>query len=330
MNLLPIYHLDIPNFLLALSETPPMQRIAKVGMNCGCEYTNFPRFRKLQKYDRRIHSLGVSLIVWHFTGNEKEAIAALFHDIATPVFAHSIDFLRGDYLLQESTEAGTEEILRNSLEIRKILNKLKISINDVRNYHCYPIADNDSPRLSADRLEYTLGNLVNFGFRSEAEVQRYYLMVQVSENEDGIPELCFPDLSSAKAFAMDAMQCARIYVADEDRYTMQRVSEVIALALMRGVLLDEDLYTTEAEVINKLLSNRETAIAWNAFRALSQMATKENPAATEAWRVVYAKRRYIDPYVAKRGRLSCLDAEFAFEKKKFLSQDQNRPIAGIP
>ena len=35
-------------------------------------------------------------------------VAALLHDIATPVFAHVIDFLNNDYEKQESTEAETK------------------------------------------------------------------------------------------------------------------------------------------------------------------------------------------------------------------------------
>ena len=334
MNLLPLYHPEIPAFLAALADTPPMRRVAEVGMNCGCEYTSFPRFSNLQKYDRRVHSLGAALIVWHFTGSAEQAAATLFHDVATPVFAHSIDFLRGDYLTQESTEAGTGEILRGCPEITGLLGQIGLSADGVADYHRYPIADNDPPRLSADRLEYTLGNLVNFGFRTEADVRRHYGAVCVGENEEGAPELCFWDLPAAKRFAMDAMKCARIYVADEDRYAMQRAAEVIALAFSRGVLSEEDLYTTEPEVIAKLLSDElsdeGTAAAWRAFRALSKMAEPGDPAAQGAWRVIPAKRRHIDPFVRDRGRLSRLDAEFAEEKRRFLMLDQTRPIAGIP
>ena len=44
MNYHSIYRTEIPEFLKALCDTPPMLRLKKVGMNCGCEYTAFPRF----------------------------------------------------------------------------------------------------------------------------------------------------------------------------------------------------------------------------------------------------------------------------------------------
>lgn len=92
-------------------------RLRDVGMNCGCEYTAFPRFVKIGPYSRYDHSLGVALIVWHFTKRKEQTLAGLFHDLATPVFAHVVDFLNGDHLRQESTEAGTRECIAGSPEL---------------------------------------------------------------------------------------------------------------------------------------------------------------------------------------------------------------------
>ncbi len=104
------------------------------------------------------HSVAVALIVWHFTHDKKQTLSGLFHDIATPVFKHSIDFLNGDYMNQESTEDLTTEIIKNSKEIMALLKRDNIKLDSVNNYHIYPIADNDTPKLSADRLEYSMSN----------------------------------------------------------------------------------------------------------------------------------------------------------------------------
>ena len=102
-----------------------------VGMNCGCEYTSFSRFEGLDAYSRYDHSLGVALIIWHFTHDIAQSVAGLFHDVATPVFAHVVDFLRGDYLQQESTEDGTTEIIMHSDEILKRLGEYGIKTDSV-------------------------------------------------------------------------------------------------------------------------------------------------------------------------------------------------------
>ena len=66
-TLLPLYD-PAPSPLLAeLLDTPPLRRLADVGMNCGCEYTAFPPFARTLPYSRRDHSAGAARIVWHLS-----------------------------------------------------------------------------------------------------------------------------------------------------------------------------------------------------------------------------------------------------------------------
>ena len=101
MNIHHIYSADIPEFIQEITQTPAMIRLDDIGMNCGCEYTSFPLFAGLEKYSRYYHSIGVALIVWHFTHDIKQSTAGLLHDISSPAFAHVIDFMHGDYLTQD-------------------------------------------------------------------------------------------------------------------------------------------------------------------------------------------------------------------------------------
>ncbi len=61
-------------------------------------------------------------------------------------------------MTQESTESLTTEIIKNSEKIMKLLKRDNIEIEEICDYHIYPIVDNDTPKLSADRLEYSLSN----------------------------------------------------------------------------------------------------------------------------------------------------------------------------
>ena len=114
----------LPEELLAFAETAPMQRLLDVGMHCGCEYTACLLYKGKPAYSRYLHSLGAAAIVWHFTKDEAQSLSALFHDIATPVFAHVVDFLNGDHLAQESTEAPTHDILTNDAKLQAGLRAL--------------------------------------------------------------------------------------------------------------------------------------------------------------------------------------------------------------
>ena len=312
----------IPPFMRPFLNAPEMTRLRGVGMNCGCEYTSFPLFKGLPPYSRYRHSLGAALIVWRFTGDRRQSLAALFHDIATPVFAHVVDFLRGDHLRQEATEDGTEEILRRSAAITAALGDLKLTVEDVKDYHLYPVADNPSPRLSADRLEYTLGNLTGYGFASYEKARAFYEDLTVTENECGQPEIAFRHRDTAQAFAFGALRCSKVYVSPEDRYAMQRLSEILGAALEAGVLTEEDLYRTEADVIRLLKADPAAGAVWERFTKLSEMICDDSAPAKER-RVVPAKKRCIDPLVEGMGRVSALDDTFKREMDLFLAEPQD-------
>ncbi|NLO47066.1 MAG: hypothetical protein GX111_01905 [Clostridiales bacterium] len=271
MQLWPIYHDNIPQFIYDFASTDAMLRLKSVGMNCGVEYTKFPDFTACEPYSRYDHSVGVALIIWHFTQDKKQAIAGLLHDISTPVFAHVVDFLNDDYINQVSTESKTKELILESTQIMKLLGEHHLTLDDVCDYHQYPIADNDSPQLSADRLEYTLGNMVNFKFKTRQEAAEYYNDLTIIPNETGISEISFCSKELAFDFTQAALLNSRVYVSDEDRYAMQFLADILRIALADNILSENDLYTTEPEVVNKIASYAQTASLWEKFCVLSQM-----------------------------------------------------------
>lgn len=171
---------DFPKWLIEYIETPEMQRLEKISQACGTDYTKLYKHEKF--YNILEHSVGCALIVWNFTRDKKQTLSALFHDIATPTFKHCIDFLNGDYENQESTEDLTTDIIKNSKEIISLLKRDNIKLEEVNDYHIYPIADNDSPRLSSDRLEYTFQNglKMNYGIKfSLDDIRLFYQNLEV-------------------------------------------------------------------------------------------------------------------------------------------------------
>lgn len=93
---------------------------------------------------------------------------------------------------QESTEDLTGEIIKNSKEIMKLLKRDKINTTEVDNYHLYPIADNDTPKLSADRLEYSLSNaLFTYRLLNKNSIKEIYNDIEIQKNEKDEIELGF-------------------------------------------------------------------------------------------------------------------------------------------
>lgn len=327
MDFLSVYHEDIPDFLLVCAQTPAMQRLREVGMSCGCEYTGFPRFCNAGAYSRYEHSLGVALIVWHFTHDPAQALAGLFHDISAPVFAHVIDFLKGDSLRQEATEVGTMSAIAQSPEICAILKELGLTAADVGDYHRYPIADNPSPMLSADRLEYSLQDGISYGFLDSDTAAACCWDLTVITNASGAPELAFRTEALAMQFAMAALTCGRVYASVEDRYAMQLLSELIQSAMESRVLCEDDLHTTEAAVIQKLTQNPDTQRQWQAYCALSSIRVSDAPLVDGLWRKIATKKRYINPLTVHSGRVGEFSLGFREALADFLAEPQDNWVS---
>lgn len=317
--LLQLYSPDAPALLSEAVKAEEMVRLDDVGMDCGCEYTSFPRWQGIGKASRLSHSLGVARIVWHFTADEAQSMAGLLHDIATPVFAHVADFMNQDYERQESTEQATGRIIRRSAQIGEVLRRSGLTVDQVADHHRYPVCDNDTPRLSADRLEYTLKNLFRYLDVPQPAIRAMYDDLAVLADEQGVPEIGFRHAETAVEFTLQALQASRIYVADEDRCSMELLARLLKQAIADGVLDTADLYTTESAVIARLKRDPETAARWAAYRRLSHLKTSPQP--HPGWIRVPAKKRYIDPLVQGLGRCSRFSPEVDRQIRDFLALD---------
>lgn len=318
-----IYHGEIPDFVMQLANTPAMLRLKDIGMHCGCEYTQFPQYAQTPPYSRWVHSVGVALIVWHFTQDAAQTTAALLHDIASPIFAHVVDFLNGDHLGQESTEDGTASIISLSAEITSLLDALGLTQAQVADYHQYPVADNDSPHLSADRLEYTLGNTLCHGRAGLNEIRAVYADLIVADDGEGRPEIQFRSEACAQQFCRWSLANSRVYVCDEDRFSMQALADLLRDGLDRGVIAREDLHTTEQEVIQKLRSDATLATRWEQFTRYARIIRSAERPESGYWVKLDSKRRCIDPLVASRGRMTALCPEYQTALQSFRTEKYN-------
>lgn len=325
-----IYTNKTPVLLAELANTPEMKRLTDIGMHCGCDYTNLPIYHQVRcHYTRYMHSIGVANIVWHFTQDIKQAVAGLLHDISTPAFAHTIDFLNGDHLNQESTEEKTLHFIENSKEIMALLKKHAIKVEDVCDYQKYPIADNNTPMLSADRLEYTLGNGYIIYNEDLSEIQDIYNNLTVTKNENHIDELCFKSQATAKKFVDISLRNSYLYVTDEERLVMQYLADIIQLAISTSVLLFDDLFTTESNVISKLKRSNKTSKLWDTYTKISAVSTTDNRKSDVYCVNIPAKKRYIDPLVLTETspkRISSIDNATKNKIDEFLNLDFDKWI----
>lgn len=295
-----------------------------ISITCGTIYSNL--FESDFFFSSLDHSIAVALIIWHFTHSKEQTLSGLFHDIATPVFKHCVDFLNGDYMSQESTEDLTTDIIKNSKEIMELLKRDNIDLSEVDNYHLYPIADNDTPKLSSDRLEYSLSNaLFTYRLLDAEKIKEIYYDIEVQKNKENEIELGFKTKSIARNFVKITSKLSIIYREDRTRYSMQLIADIIKALNNDGKISKKDLYTLKESEVIELIENSKYKEIFDVWKKAKKIkVSKEEP--SNVYYVHHgAKVRYIDPlFNGKRISKSCKIAKNMIDKN--LSYDMSNYV----
>ena len=244
----------VPRFLNKYLNVPSLLRLKNIGYFCGMDYASKEVYDFKELISRYDHSLSVALLTWKFTHDKRATIAALFHDVATPCFAHVIDYMNKDYRNQESTEEYTEEIIKNDLELKRCLRIDKIKYSEICNFKEFSIVDNKRPKLCADRFDGIILTGYNWTKSMELDdILRFTDNLCVYKNEDNELELGFKD----KDIAIDVLKISdeidEICHSSEDNFMMELLANITRISINDKIIDYKDLYyITEVELFDKI------------------------------------------------------------------------------
>jgi len=287
---------NFPEWLIDYINTSEMLKQQYISVTCGTIYSDL--FLGNYFFSSLEHGIAVALIIWHFTHDKKQTLAGLFHDIATPVFKHCIDFLDGDYMMQESTEDLTRKIILDSNEIMNLLKRDNILLEEVDDYHKYPIADNDTPKLSADRLEYSLSNaLFTYNLLDLDEIKEIYDDIVVGYDENNLDELSFKTKKVARKFVKVTSKLSIIYREDKTRYSMQFLADIIKGLCEDNKITREDLYKLKESEVIKIIENSKYKDVYNIWKRCKKVKVSTLKPEDVYYVKCVVKVRYINPLV---------------------------------
>ena len=300
---------EFPNFLKKYIELPIMQRLSGIGLLCGTDWTSLYKNRFF--YSRLDHSVGVALIIWNFTKDKTQTIAGLLHDVSTTVFSHVSDFRKGDALTQTSTEEPTTKMILSDSALCKLMESDGIEPKDVVDYHIYPIADNEIPALSADRLEYMYpSGLALDGSWTLEEIAKTYNNLTILKNEENKDELGFKTIEMAELYCKKFCMIGHILQLNENKLCLQLLSQIMSKAVELNVLQEEDFMTlSESKIIEKIesfiskktlsLEEQKFATMYNTFRKMTKVEHTNQKLPEDEYFCVSlkVKQRYINPLV---------------------------------
>ena len=244
----------IPRFLNKYLEVPSLVRLKNIGYFCGMDYASKEVYDFRELITRYDHSLTVALLTWRFTHDKKATIAGLFHDVATPCFAHVIDYMNKDYANQESTEEYTEEIIKNDKELRRCLRIDKLKYNDICDFKEFSIVDNKRPKLCADRYDGLILTGYNWTKSIElSDILEFTDNLCLHMNEDNILELGFKDRDICSRVLKVSDEIDLICHSNEDNYMMELLADITRITISKNIIEYKDLYyLTEVELFDKI------------------------------------------------------------------------------
>lgn len=322
---------DAPSFIRDYCRLFILDRLEGVGLLCGTDWT--PLYNNKFYYSRLNHSVGTALIVWNFTHDKRQTLAALLHDVSTPAFSHANDFRNGDALKQESTEGLNEFMIVQDVELGAKLNSEGIYSTEVKNYHKYPVADNDLPKLSADRLEYMYPSGASLdGSWTIEEIEKNYKAIRVLKNEDGIDELGFIDEEQALLYTEKFCHISLILQHNENKLALNLIGDIVKRAIELQIITEGELYMMSEEQLLERFTfateqycDEEFMELFSTFRNMTEIVHSDVPLA-DAYNVsLDVKQRYVDPLVlvdeatGKTERISKLNKKADACIKEFLA-----------
>ncbi len=278
--------------ILELMESPALLRLKGVDQG-GYVETNFPG----SKHSRFEHSVGDFLLLKRFNASLEEQISGLIHDVSHTVFSHCVDYIgTNDSGAKQDHQDNAHHGYVMKSEIPGILEKYHINVDFILDEKNFPLQENNLPDICADRIDYSLLEIISFGIGGKQDIDFILNNLSVIDKQ-----WVFKNLESAKKFS------EFFYLLNKDFFSsfktahmFKTVGDFCTHALNKGYIDYSDLYTTDSEVLKKinhhLNQDRELKIFWK--RMNDPECAVNDP---ENGMEMKLKSRIVDPWLIENG-----------------------------
>lgn len=246
------------------------------------------QYYHVPNYSRYSHSVGVMLLLKKLGASEEEQIAGLLHDVSHTAFSHLIDWVIGSGHLENYQDNQHQEFLSNT-DIPNILQKYDFDIQNLINYHNYPLLEQKIPNLCADRIDYALREFPP----SVLEKSINHLVVFNKK-------IAFSNVQSALLFATHFLKRQQNHWGSYEAVSRYYLfSQALQELLKEKTIAISDFNNTEKYILSKLhLSNNQRVI-----NILNVLRNKKLPKLQTTKKLFYKKFRYVDPYIVRSDKL---------------------------
>jgi len=278
--------------LIELIKSPTLQRLK------GVSQQGMPReFWHREVFSRFDHSIGVFLLLRKLGADLNEQIAGLLHDISHTAFSHVIDWVIGDPTKEDHQDKLFLQVLKNS-EIPAILKKYHLEVEKIADLNSFSLLEKEAPGLCADRIDYTLRELVDLGYQVEVQQIVDHLVSYQGQIVFKTKEVA---LEFGKFYAMLQKEH---WGGDEAKARYHILAEVLKTAIHEQFLKIEDFSKTDHEILEVLSKTGHLEILEGLRKLKHGFSIKESSEGKGIF--LQKKLRRIDPEVLDRGEIKPL------------------------
>lgn len=277
--------------LIELISSPEMQRLKGISMQGPPQ--DYWHSRIFSRYE---HSIGVFILLKKLGSSLEEQIAGLLHDVSHTAFSHIIDWVVGDSTREDFQDNIHLERIEKSA-IKDILEKYGFDYKRIADFSNFSLLDKEIPEICIDRFDYSIREIKDdLGLEKAKKI--FLSLKNVGNN------LVFFDVDLALEFSRGFKLRQELHWgSEESKKKYYLFSKIFKRALEKNILVFEDFWTTDCEVLVKLIDSGDLEIIEN----LKLMKRKDFLEKFESLDFKLEKKnRFVNPDVLVNGEIKKL------------------------
>ena len=202
------------------------------------------------------HTIGVMLLVRRLGGGLREQVAALLHDVSHTAFSHVIDHVFHDQGTQSYHERQKEWWISRT-ELPGVLAGHDFDWHDFLDDEPFQLLEQPLPRLCADRVDYFLRDGTGLNVITPAEVKSVLDHLVVRDGRMAMDDVATARLLGERFMAADDASWSNPH----ELVLYELAARAIRTALEQRVLTEEDLWSTDAELWDRLRNSKDAEVS---------------------------------------------------------------------
>jgi HD superfamily phosphohydrolase len=277
------HHINEP-LLIDLLQSSAVKRLQGIHQS-GASYL----VRSGRDTSRYNHVIGVMLLIRALGGSLEEQVAGLIHDISHTAFSHVVD-----QVFQRRTEDYHDQHFNRfilSSDIPEILKHYGIAPEEIFNIEQWSLLERPMPDLCADRIDYTLRDLLCIGKINLDDVKNFLHSLDVYEGK-----IATTSLQAAVWFVHQyGVEVRELFMNPLEIYANYQLAKAIRVSLDKGILKENDLFGQDEDIMRQLHSADDPEVTryLAGLRLGVEVVEDEKRFDVHA----YSKARIVDPLV---------------------------------